>query len=402
MRCKFTNKKIKPFMTFGKMPIANGFLKKKDFKKEFFYELKVGFSEEIGLFQINDHPKPKQMFHKNYPFYTSSSKSMIKHFANYANWLKKFITEDSRIIEIGSNDGTLLKNFEKISNAVGFEPSKNVSDFAKKRGVNSINLFFNSSSIKKIKSFHKKTDLICAANVICHIPNIKDVFLSISKLLSKNGVFVFEEPYLGSVIEKTSYDQIYDEHIFLFSALSVSKMAEKFDLRLIDAIPQKTHGGSMRYVVSNKKNIRKVSRRLKLILKNEKKQNLHNIKSCEKFKKNCLKLKEKLKNKLSKIKKEGKRICGYAATSKSTTILNYCNIGPDLIDFITDTTKEKIGKFSPGMHIPIIDHKFFVKKNPDVAVLFAWNHKKEIVDKEKKFRVKKGKWLTFFPQIKVW
>ena len=122
-------------------------------------------------------------------------------------------------------------------------------------------------------------------NVICHIPNIKDVFLSISKLLSKNGVFVFEEPYLGSVIEKTSYDQIYDEHIFLFSALSVSKMAEKFDLRLIDAIPQKTHGGSMRYVVSNKKNIRKVSRRLKLILKNEKKQNLHNIKSCEKFKK---------------------------------------------------------------------------------------------------------------------
>ena len=113
--------------------------------------------------------------------------------------------------------------------------------------------------------------MICAANVICHIPNIKDVFLSVSKLLSKNGVFVFEEPYLGSVIEKTSYDQIYDEHIFLFSALSVSKMAEKFDLRLIDAIPQKTHGGSMRYVVSNKKNIRKVSRRLKVILKNEKK-----------------------------------------------------------------------------------------------------------------------------------
>ena len=132
---------------------------------------------------------------------------------------------------------------------------------------------------------------------------------------------------------------------------------------MIDAIPQKTHGGSMRYVVSNKKNIRKVSRRLKLILKNEKKQNLHNIKSCEKFKKNCLKLKEKLKNKLSKIKKEGKRICGYAATSKSTTILNYCNIGPDLIDFITDTTKEKIGKLSPGMLNPRFYLKFFVKKS---------------------------------------
>ena len=215
-----------------------------------------------------------------------------------------------------------------------------MSDFAKKKGLNSINKFFNSSSINDIKSFHNDTDLICAANVICHIPNINDVFFSISKLLSKNGAFVFEEPYLGDIFKKTSYDQIYDEHVFLFSALSVSKISEKFDLRLLDAIPQSTHGGSMRYVVSRKNNNRKVSKRLKLILNKEKKDQLDSIKSVENLKKLC-DFKKELRKKLIDLRDQGLNIGGYAATSKSTTILNYCNIGPKLINFITDTTKEK-------------------------------------------------------------
>ena len=354
------------------------------------------------LFQIADHPAPKQMFHKNYPFYTSSSKYMISHFKKYANWCRKFLNEESKIIEIGSNDGTFLKNFKhsKVT-SVGFEPSKNVSDFAKKRGIKSINEFFSSKSIIKIKSFHNKTDLICAANVICHIPDIKDVFKSVKNLLSENGVFVFEEPYLGSVFEKTSYDQIYDEHIFLFSALSISKMSKKFDLKLIDLLPQETHGGSMRYVITKNTNDRKVSKRVNDILKKEKKNDLDNLKSCKKFKKKCLLLRKNLQNTLMKLKKENKKICGYAATSKSTTILNYCKIGPDLIGYITDTTSEKIGKFSPGMHIPIINHKFFFKDKPDVAVLFAWNHQKEIFKKELNFKKNKGLWLTFFPKVKI-
>ena len=403
MICKFTGKKIKPFMSFGKMPIANGFLRKENFSNEYFYNLEVGFSEEVYLFQISNHPKPDQMFHKNYPFYTSSSKSMIAHFKKYSQWCKKYINENSKIIEIGSNDGTFLSNFKKLKkNAIGFEPSKNVSDFAKKRGIYSINKFFNSNSIKKIKKFHKQTDLICGANVICHIPNIKDVFKSVEKLLSFNGVFIFEEPYLGSIFDKTSYDQIYDEHIFLFSALSVDKMAKSFGLRLIDLLPQETHGGSMRYVLTRENNKRKISMNVKKYLQIERKNNLHNLKSCISFKNKCYRLRKSLREKLIKFKKEGKKVSGYAATSKSTTILNFCKIGPDLIEFITDTTKEKIGKFSPGMHIPIINHKYFIERRPDIAVLFAWNHKKEILKKEKKFKFLRGKWLTFFPKIKVW
>ena len=394
MICKISGKKIKPFMSFGKMPIANGFLKKKDFNKEFFFNMEVGFSEKCSLFQLMDHPTPYQMFNKKYPFFTSSSKFMTKHFEQFSNFLKKnYIKNNSKIIEIGSNDGTFLKNF-KNSNLeyIGFEPSGNVASIANKNGINTINAFFGKNSLKLIKSFKNKTNLIFAANVICHIPNLIEVIETIDELLTSDGVFIFEEPYMGSMFKKVSYDQIYDEHIFMFSATSVKKIFNLFDFELIDIFKQQTHGGSMRYVVARKNKI-KVSNNVKRILDNEKVNNLDNIESCLLFKKNCENSKKKLNSKINKIHNAGKRIVGYAATSKSTTILNYCGIGNDKIDYICDTTPEKIGKYSPGMHIPIVSIEKFRKDNPDVAYLFAWNHKNEILNKEKLF-TKKGKWIS--------
>ena len=218
-------------MSFGKMPMANGFLDKKNFKKEFFYNLEVGFSKDNYLFQVNDHPKSPHIFNNNYPFYTSKSKYMVRHFKKYFEWVnKKFLNKKSNIIEIGSNDGSFLKNFKlKKINHLGFEPSKNVANFSRKNyGVKVFNGFFNKSNVKKFKKFKKNTDLICAANVICHIPDLKDVIHSIDYLLSRNGVFVFEEPYLGSMFKKVSYDQIYDAHVFIFSAHSVKTIFKSF------------------------------------------------------------------------------------------------------------------------------------------------------------------------------
>jgi len=382
-------------MSFGKMPIANGFLKRKDFKKEFFFDLEVSFSEQCSLFQLTDHPTPNQLFNNNYPFFTSSSEFMKLHFAKFAKFLKKnYLKNNSKIIEIGSNDGTFLSNFKNDNlEFVGFEPSGNVAKLANKLGVKTINSFFNKNSIDLIKNFKNKTDLIFAANVICHIPNLSEVIKSIDKLLSQNGIFVFEEPYLGSMFEKISYDQIYDEHIFMFSATSVKKVFNLFDFELIDIFRQSTHGGSMRYVIS-RKNKKKVNKNVKIILDEEKKNNLDNIQSCLEFKSNCEKSRKQLNDKINKLLYKGKRIVGYAATSKSTTILNYCDIGKNKIEYICDTTKEKIGKYSPGMHIPIVSIDKFRSDNPDVAYLFAWNHKKEILNKEKLFTQKKGKWIS--------
>ena len=394
MYCKITKKKIKPFMSFGKMPIANGFLKKSQFKKEYFFNMEVGFSKEMSLFQLNNHPAPKQMFNKNYPFFTSSSKGMVNHFKSYANWVKKKYQKNLKnLVEIGSNDGTFLKNFKnKGINLVGFEPSKNVCEISRKSGIKTINKFFNYKNVKNLKNLKNKVNIITAANAICHVPDLISLIKGIDFLLDKKGLFIFEEPYLGAMYEKNSYDQIYDEHIFMFSASSIKKVFNKYGFELIDAIPQKTHGGSMRYVVG-RVNSFKVSKNVNKILRNEKNKNIDSISGCKIFKKNCEISKKKLLTKLNFFKKRKYKIAGYAATSKSTTILNYCNIGVNYIDYICDTTKEKIGKYSPGMHIPIVSMNYFKKNIPDKIFLFAWNHKKEILKKENKLK-NKDKWFA--------
>ncbi len=392
MKCKVTGKKIDPFMSFGQMPIANGFLNKNKFDEEFFFEMEVGFSDDLSLFQLNDHPKPTMMFNENYPFFTGSSQQMKLHFKNYANWIKKYHPNTIKnIIEIGSNDGTFLKNFNSNDyNTLGFEPSNNVAERASKDGVNTINEFFNKNSVINQKNFINNTDLICAANVICHVPDLNDLIQAVCLMLNKSGLFIFEEPYLGSMFEKISYDQIYDEHIFIFSVTSISKTFKLFDMELVDVFPQTTHGGSMRYI-TGRKNIHKISDNVNTLLEKEKLKNLDNISSCKKFKNNCELSKIKTRKSLLKFKDNNYKIAGYAATSKSTTILNYCNINSKIIDYICDTTPEKIGKFSPGTHIPIVDMYHFKKFNPDVAYLFAWNHKDEILKKEKNY---KGKWFS--------
>ena len=395
MKCKLTNKEIMPFMSFGKMPLANGFLNESEFKNEFFFEMEVCFSEQLSLFQLNDHPAPEKMFNKKYPFYTGSSKSMILHFKQYADWIKsKFLKSNSKLIEIGSNDGTFLSNFKNSSiDYIGFEPSENVATQAKQNNIKTVNNFFNLENIKSLKNFKNNTDVICASNVICHIPDLKNLILTIDELLTKEGVFIFEEPYMGSMFDKISYDQIYDEHIFMFSISSVKKIAELYNFELIDILPQYTHGGSMRYIVG-RKNQHSINNRVNEGLSVEIKKNLDNFQSCLKFKKNCEKSKEKLINNLKKIKSDGKQICGYAATSKSTTILNYCNLDKTIFNFICDTTNEKIGKFSPGTHIPIVPISHFHNNLPDIAYLFAWNHKDEIFEKEKDFINKGGEWIS--------
>ena len=394
MICKITKKKIKPFMSFGRMPIANGFLKKKDFKKEFFFKMEVGFSKKLSLFQLNDHPKPKLMFNRNYPFFTGSSKGMIKHFKSYSNWIKKnYLKKSKNLIEIGSNDGTFLSNFKGSNiNALGIEPSSNVAEISQKKGIETINNFFTYKNVNKLKKYKNNTDIISAANVICHVPDLNDLIKGVDCLLNREGLFIFEEPYLGSMYEKTSYDQIYDEHIFMFSVSSIQKIFKMFNFDLINVLPQKTHGGSMRYVIG-RLGVHKINKNVIKLLKKEKKNNIDSIKGCLNFKKKCEISKKKLQKIINVIKKKGKKIAGYAATSKSTTILNYCGISNKDIDFICDTTPNKINTFTPGTHIPIVTVDYFKKHIPDYTFLFAWNHKREIFKKEKKI-LNKTKWFA--------
>jgi methylation protein EvaC len=211
-------------------------------------------------------------------------------------------------------------------------------------------------------------------------------------------VLVFEDPYLGDMIAKTSYDQIYDEHVFIFSAGSVGWAFGQHGLELIDVIPQSTHGGSMRYVLAPTGS-RPISPTVNALLERERRQGLQKAETYDQFRRNCEASRKALRQTLDVLKGEGERVVGYGATSKSTTVTNYCHIGPEHVEFISDTTPVKQGKFTPGTHIPVKPYEVFVSNPPNYALLFAWNHAAEIFEKESAFTAGGGKWITYVPQV---
>ena len=231
MNCRTCNNTINPFMSFGKMPIANGFLNENEFSDEFFFEMKTAFCDKCFTFQLVDQPDPKKMFHENYAFFSRQSKKMQEHFKKYADWVCEnylFDKNDPFVIEIGSNDGILLENFSKKKiKHLGIEPSANVAKEAQKYGVNTEIKFFNRDTANEVIENYGKASAILAANVMCHIPDLKNIAEAAYLALDQNGVLIFEDPYLGDMIEKTSYDQIYDEHVYIFSAISIKNIFEK-------------------------------------------------------------------------------------------------------------------------------------------------------------------------------
>lgn len=402
--CRISGTPLTSVVNFGMQPLGNGFLNTEHFLDEYFFPMTVGFSEASMMLQLIEQPEPEKMFHDHYAFYSSTSSFMAQHFKQFADqviqsgYLSK---DDPFVVEMGCNDGIMLKNFaEQGISHVGIEPSLNVAKEANKRGVRTRSEFFSEELAETIVREDGQADAFLAANVMCHIPDIVGVVKGIRKLLKPTGAVIFEDPYLGDIVAKTSYDQIYDEHVFLFSALSIQHLFGLHGMELIDVLPQKTHGGSMRYVLAHQGAYPVKDSVIQLIAK-EKAQGLDRLSTFETFGINVEKSRTNLVKLLNDLKAQGKKVAGYGATSKSTTILNYCGIGPDLIEYISDTTPIKQGKFTPGMHILVVPYETFKNNPPDYAVLFAWNHAEEIMAKEKEYMAGGGKWIVHVPEVKV-
>ena len=403
-KCRIcSNTNLKLILDLGKQPPANSFIRKENsLKPEKKFPLRLFLCDKCFLVQLLDVVSKEYLF-THYFYMTSASKPIVNHFKIYANEIcKKYFKQkkDALVIEIGSNDGSLLKEFKNNGiDVFGIEPASNIAKIANDSGIETINEFFTIGLAKKLSS--RKASIIVANNVLAHVENLQDVIKGIKILLKNDGIFIFEVPYLVNLIEKMEFDTIYHEHLSYFSMKSLKKLMEQNQLEIIDVKKQKVHGGSIRVFVSKKGSYTK-NLNVTKILNFEKEFGISKINTYKDFAKRVLAFRVELLEQLNKIKQDGKNIFGYGAPAKGNVLLNFCNINTNYIEFILDTTKIKQKMYSPGMHIPIKSPNIINSKGDgDIALLLAWNYKKEILTKENNFRKRGGKFLVPIPNPKL-
>jgi SAM-dependent methyltransferase len=403
-KCRICNSKnLKTFLKFGKMPLAGGFIKKKDLLKQKTYPLTVVFCNQCKETQILE-TIPSRVLFQDYRFVSSTTKTLSNHFIQYAKTMKKrFLNKNSLVVEFGSNDGVLLKPFNNLGvKAIGVEPSKNISKLAKQKGCKVINDFFNLKTAKLIGKNHGKASLICANNVFAHIDNMHEPMKGIKFLLKNDGVFVFEVHYLVDLLEQFQFDMIYHEHMMHHSLTSLSYLLNLFDMEIFDVLRIPIHSGSIRVYAQNKnKKKRLVKKIVKKLHKFEIDKKVNHFENLKEFGLNTFRKRNSLVKLIRKLKSQGKRIVGYGASGRATVHINFCKFNNKIIDYVVDASHERQGRFIPGMNIPIISPKKFKMDNPDYAILFAYNYFDEVVKKERDFIKRGGKFILPLPIPKI-
>ena len=386
----------KIFLDLGNQPFANNFSKQYVHP---LFRLRLKFDTVSKLVMISKHFKKERMFNKSYPYRSSKSKLVEKLFRDLSKKIKKKF-KPKNILEIGCNDGTFASNFNK-SNITCIEPCGDAAIEAKKKNLKVYIKYFDDLLVKKLIKNHKKFDLIFSANTITHISDFNSVFSNVLRILTDNGTFIVEEPSLLETIKKNSYDQFYNEHIYVFSTIALQNILKKNNLEIYDVENIKVHGGSNRYYIKKRENKKiKLSRRLNRNITAEKKFGLNKFSCYKNFSKKVKNSKIKLIKLFKKIKKNNCKIIGYGASAKAVTIINFCNLKENYFDFFYDTTNQKIGKFLPGTKIKVFKYKKLTN-NEIFVFLGAWNFYKEILKKENFFYNNSGKFITHVPYPRI-
>ena len=400
-RCRICDSRTETFLDFGRMPLANGFVTPDQFDGEYFFDLRAAYCPRCTLVQLVDQPPRERMFNDRYPFFSSSSVRMQEHFERFAREvIARLPPGDPFVVEIGSNDGTLLRHVADAGiSHLGVEPSRSVAAAAIAAGVDTICEFFDAGLARRIVAERGHAHAIVAANALSHIANLHAVVEGIDILLAPGGTCVIEDPYWGDVVSQTAFDQIYDEHASYFTLSSLSHLVEQHGLAVLDAARFNVHGGSMRYVIGHAGS-RPVAPRATALLDQERHSGLHQPDAFERFRDRVSANGTGLMTLLHKCKSEQTRVVGYGATSKSTTTINFFGITADLVEFISDTTPAKHGTFSPGAHIPVRPHTEFAAHYPERALLFLWNHGAEVRANEAAFSQSGGRWIIYVPDVR--
>ncbi len=396
---------LRPFLDLGDMPIANAFLREAQLQiREYTFSLQTGFCENCLMVQLVETVDPGQLFHDQYAYFSSISRVMDEHFEQLAAHIGQTLIYSSEmpVIEIGSNDGILLQNLHRHTpNAIGIEPSGNVAAAARSKGLEVIEAFFTPTLAEQLVREYGRAQVIVGGNVLCHIPDLNGFVVALAATLDKEGVFIFEDPYFMDIVSNLAYDQIYDEHVYYFIVTSLSRLFARHGLRLFRVEPLAVHGGSIRIFGCHAGAQRATEPSVERQLEHEAQTGLDSLEIYLRFAGRVAESRRTLRKLLGKLRKGGKRLVGYAASSKGTVILNYCNIGPDLLEYICDNTPTKHGLYTPGTHIPIVPTEEFRNNYPNNALLLAWNHLKEIASKERTFTASGGRFITHVPTTHI-
>lgn len=386
-------------------PLCESFLQAEQLSEmEPFYPLHVYVCENCFLAQLEEYVSPDSIF-TEYAYFSSYSDSWLEHAKNYTDlMIQRFeINAGSFVIELASNDGYLLQHFVRKSIPVlGIEPARNIAKVAIEKGIPTIVEFFGEKMARNLASKGTQADLMLGNNVLAQVPSLNDFVQGMKILLKPRGIITMEFPHLVRLMEGNQFDTIYHEHFSYFSFIAVGKIFAAHNLTIFDVEELPTHGGSLRiYARHTEDETRPVKESTTELLEREEAAGLKRMETYSAFSEQVKRTKRKLLDFLIRAKLEGKKICGYGAPGKGNTLLNYCGIRTDFLDYIVDRNPYKHGRFTPGTHIPIFPPDRIRETSPDYLLILPWNLKNEIIAQMAYIREWGGKFIVPIPEVEV-
>jgi methylation protein EvaC len=407
-RCAFcAHANLSEIIDFGPVALAGGFLRQSDFTKECNYSLRVCFCPNCFAVQVTEKVDPAVLF-GNYFYFSSAIQTLREHFADYATEVvARFLDYPGRstVVEIGCNDGVLLRPLadQGIGTVIGVDPATNILNAIDDPRVTLINDFFGDQTADRILDQYGKADLIVANNVYAHIADINGITAAIAKTLKDDGVFVFEVHYLGKIIQDLQYDMIYHEHLYYYSLLALENHFARHGMLVFDIKPVPIHGGSMRYCVCREgsRHSRAVSSRVECLRNDEMALCYNKAETYQRFANECSLRREKLMDLIVRLRAKGKTIAGYGASGRANTILQYCGIGREHLEYIIDDAPAKHGYYTPGSHLLIRGNEALRTDPPDYLLVFAWSFFNEIAGKCRDYLSSGGRLMVPLPEVRV-
>ena len=407
MNCRFCKTELTDvFIDLGNSPASNSFLTKEELNEpETFYPLKVYTCPKCFLVQVDEYKKSDAIFDSNYVYFSSYSKSWLAHAKKYTEMMtERFaLNASSRVIEIASNDGYLLQYFkEKNIPVLGIEPTANTAQVAIEKGIENVIDFFGVRLATKLASENIKADVLLGNNVLAHIPDIMDFVAGMKIILKDTGVITMEFPHLMQLVDNNQFDTIYHEHFSYLSFYTVQQIFAANGLEMFDVDELPTHGGSLRIYAKHKEDSSKqVSVNVADLLQKEKDKGLTTMAYYSNFQLRALKVKLDLISFLIEQKRSNKKVAAYGAAAKGNTLLNFCGVKSDLVDFVVDANPHKQNKFLPASHIPVTDEAMIKEAKPDYIIILPWNLKEEVVGQLTYIRDWGGKFVVPIPSLQI-